>query len=1317
MRWWIALIGLVVGGFVHPVLGIVLGILGALFGGRLFPKKKDPTQDATGRGAESTTELGGLRREVDALKQRLAAVEAELQQLHEAQQAWATMHTEHLDLSSPGLSATSPGSAEPVERGSAEDPQPNLGEVSNPVAAQGPDLAPPAKIPQAVPAMAAPAAPPASQASLPLPQVETAPEVSPALLMATAAASADAPHAESMPAESSPTATPASASLDQASTPATKAAPMAQPAPPSPERTPPREPSLPLSQRIPEPLRSLIFGGNTLVKVGVLLLFLGLAFLLRYATERVTVPLPLRYAGVAGVGVALLALGWRLRQRRPSYALVLQGAAIGVFYLTTLGAIKLHALIDPAVGFAFLLLVTVLSGMLAVLQNALVLAVVAAIEGFAAPVLVSTGSTHPLGLFTYLTVLNLGLMGIAWFKAWRPLHLIGLAGTLLLAGGWAASRYSPEHYAITQAFLIGFMVMFSGIGLMFARRSLLNPGDPLQAQASLIERAGQAFERVGRVDSALVFGAPLSGFALQYLLVRDEPLGPALAAVGFGLFHLLLARLALVGRNPGLRLLAEAHAIVAVLFGTLAIPLGLEGQWTGAAWAVEAAGIYWLGLRQQRPYARLFSLAVLAAACSRLLNEVSLSAVPDTPWLVGSMLGPLMLSGSAAVMWWISRPTRQQAATASPETAGLLALEPVGLLTLPWLAAGGVALLPWMLLQPIVAPAALAALALALHALSQRRQWPEWTPVVAVMQIASVMGLLSAARGGDSLAEDAVLADGWLAVASAVFIAISLVGTAWLAARPTWLDAKARAVPPAWSLRQWAGLLAGTVLLHLAVLFVSPWSTVAWVWPLMALLTLAAGLRGVLLPLVAFSGGVQMGSALLALMLRLDPNSGSEALAAGLHTVSWTLLLQALVALTSAAWLQRLGAQRRAAPDDAFSRMTVPLAWTHQGPMRWLVMGAGLAWWLFAWLDESTLTLSRLGLMDWLIASMVALLIATGVLMRRLAFWREWPEMGAASRLVLPALALVALLDTRLSAEPWMPSHHGGWIAWLAALVWHVSALRRSPSNWPGRALDTHAHTLGLWLFTVLAGFEVSAHLAGVSAPGSTWALLGGVSVVAAVLFGLGHPRLQAHWPLQAEPLAYRRAAVPLAAWCGLWLWWANIVSSGDAAPLPALPLINPLEIGLGLVAGALLMWQRTLPADSAVRLSDSTRGPVWGLTALALLTGVVLRACHHGADIPWNFGALWASTLAQAAISITWALTGVIVMVWANRRLSRRLWMAGAALLAVVVVKLFVVELADHGSLYRIVSFIGVGVLLLLVGYFAPVPSRSNPPTADSSA
>jgi len=106
-------------------------------------------------------------------------------------------------------------------------------------------------------------------------------------------------------------------------------------------------------------------------------------------------------------------------------------------------------------------------------------------------------------------------------------------------------------------------------------------------------------------------------------------------------------------------------------------------------------------------------------------------------------------------------------------------------------------------------------------------------------------------------------------------------------------------------------------------------------------------------------------------------------------------------------------------------------------------------------------------------------------------------------------------------------------------------------------------------------------------------------------------------------------------------------------------------------------------------------------------VTFATLRTLHHFADVPWTAGAMWASRIVQATLSLVWSVFALAAMVVANRRRYRAAWVAGAALLAVVVAKLFFVDLSQVGGVERIVSFMGVGVLLLIIGYVAPVPPR----------
>ena len=105
----------------------------------------------------------------------------------------------------------------------------------------------------------------------------------------------------------------------------------------------------------------------------------------------------------------------------------------------------------------------------------------------------------------------------------------------------------------------------------------------------------------------------------------------------------------------------------------------------------------------------------------------------------------------------------------------------------------------------------------------------------------------------------------------------------------------------------------------------------------------------------------------------------------------------------------------------------------------------------------------------------------------------------------------------------------------------------------------------------------------------------------------------------------------------------------------------------------------------------------------------MLLRSLHHWADVPFRLDAMLRSTLVQASFSVFWSVLALGAMLFANRRRSRLFWVCGAVLLGVVVVKLFILDLSRIGGMERIFSFLGVGVLLLVIGFFAPVPPRNE--------
>lgn len=409
------------------------------------------------------------------------------------------------------------------------------------------------------------------------------------------------------------------------------------------------------------PIVAWFLRGNPLLKTGIVVLFLGLAFLLRYASERVHVPVELRYLTVAGAGLAAVVGGWKLQSRKREYGLVLQGFGVAVMYLTALAALKLHPLLPVSVVFGLMVAMVVLMAWLAVRQNAQIMAQVALIGGMAAPLLTSDGSGNYLVLFSYLALLNGGVAAIAWFKAWRPLNLTGFVATFAIAALWGMRSYTPQHFATTEPFLIYHWLLYTFIAYLFARRKLTENSEdsvtPIADNATLEEIGKSIYThglRVHVLDHTLLFGTMAAAFGLQYRMVEHWPSADALSALGFAAVYALAALL--LKRQQGLYILRQAFFALAVLFLTIAVPLYFEPSNTVILWSAESALVYFFGLRQQRPHIRLGALMVyLLAALIQLGNyqNFGTDTVLEGQWFTTVVV----LLGGAAIylLWYFSR--------------------------------------------------------------------------------------------------------------------------------------------------------------------------------------------------------------------------------------------------------------------------------------------------------------------------------------------------------------------------------------------------------------------------------------------------------------------------------------------------------------------------------------------------------------------------------------------------------------------------------------------------------------------------------------
>ncbi|USA52016.1 DUF2339 domain-containing protein [Acinetobacter sp. C32I] len=174
----------------------------------------------------------------------------------------------------------------------------------------------------------------------------------------------------------------------------------------------------------------------------------------------------------------------------------------------------------------------------------------------------------------------------------------------------------------------------------------------------------------------------------------------------------------------------------------------------------------------------------------------------------------------------------------------------------------------------------------------------------------------------------------------------------------------------------------------------------------------------------------------------------------------------------------------------------------------------------------------------------------------------------------------------------------------------------------------------------------------------------------------------------------------------GLSLFWLLLISLDpySAEQYYALPLFNPTDL-LSLLVFAGLIWMIYQHDFSAERSME------WGfkvttiLIGLLVLSSVVVRAMHHYLGTPFWGTAIWSNGDVQLSLTLLWVILAFILMTFSSRRHIRQIWFVGAALLAIVVAKLLLLDLSQSGTLTRVISFIGSGAVMLVIAYLAPLP------------
>lgn len=341
-----------------------------------------------------------------------------------------------------------------------------------------------------------------------------------------------------------------------------------------------------------EGLENLI-GGRLLNRIGIIVLMFAVAYFLKYSFDN-------NWIGPAGriiigycAGIAFLAFGHYLMSKDYHYfSQGFSGGAIGIIYLCTFFAVGSYHLIGPYPAFGILVTTALAGGILSVRQSAYGVAFLAAMGGFLAPFLIGRAEPNTLGLFAYISILNLGVLFLARYKNWRSLNIIAFVATIAVYIAYQASLPWdwPDETWLFQGYATLFFLIFGALAFYY------------NAIHKETTRVADVFLAV--LNAFAYFIASYANLDVQY----HDLLGPL--AIVLAAFYLGISWF-LKRQGQGDALLHITLLGTGLAFVTAAIPLQLNEEWIYSAWLVEAVMVIFGGIRGRKPGLRTIGLLFL----------------------------------------------------------------------------------------------------------------------------------------------------------------------------------------------------------------------------------------------------------------------------------------------------------------------------------------------------------------------------------------------------------------------------------------------------------------------------------------------------------------------------------------------------------------------------------------------------------------------------------------------------------------------------------------------------------------------------------
>jgi len=400
------------------------------------------------------------------------------------------------------------------------------------------------------------------------------------------------------------------------------------------------EPKVPLQKPVvlkqpkqPSDLEKII-GESLINKIGILILVIGVAIGAKYSIENNLIsPLTRIILGYLS-GVVLLGFGIKLKAKFESYSAVLVSGAMAIFYFITFFAYDFYGLIPQIMAFALMVIFTVFTVIAALNYNRSIIAHIGLVGAYAVPFLLSDGSGNVTVLFSYIIIINLGILAVSIKRYWKSLYYVAFSFTWLIFAFWLVADYSgAEHKVLAFVFATIFFLMFYAV--------------------AVTNRIIQE-KKLAKRDIILILLNSFIYFGLGYGILNSGNTGQYL-----GLFTLFNAVIHFaVGYIIRNRKLADKTLFYLVLglvftFITIAIPVQLDGNWVTLLWITQAVLLFWIGrTKQVAVYEKISYVIIFLAFFSLLHDWGSFSYIKNTAFFnIVFLTSLLVLAGYGYVVY------------------------------------------------------------------------------------------------------------------------------------------------------------------------------------------------------------------------------------------------------------------------------------------------------------------------------------------------------------------------------------------------------------------------------------------------------------------------------------------------------------------------------------------------------------------------------------------------------------------------------------------------------------------------------------------